>query len=425
MFGILVRKEIAQQIITAKFSIITTLVVLLALISSAVMIRDYQLRVENYEVLKPTENDTVAIKRPLPMSVLVKGLDERMGQSITVSAFGGFTVGSSQSSANRLFALFRELDTHFIILVILSLAAVLFSFDMVSGEKRQGVLKLSLANGVSRGTILVAKWLGALVVVAIPALLAFIISLVAMQIAMPGAMTADFYLRIVVLTVITIVYLAATTAVGLLISCLTHRPATSLVFALLVWALMVFVIPNAAAMGGDIMVGGKTLAQQDVNVRHTWTSGIFKANVDTGGREWPEIRKDIAADLVSEFQDYINLTEARVGLTRTLSYLSPAGAFSFAAWAAAGTGPNDALDFKRDVVRYQAAAVEDANVLLAIARNHIEPPEGFQARIFSEQPRSLPDALTGEIVPATGILVLFSIVLFSICFFLFVRYDVR
>lgn len=429
MFVSLLRKEISQQLISAKFAVITVLVLLLAAASSVVMLRDYQLRLENYELLAPKDDDTVAIKRPVPMSVLIKGLDERMGRSMTVDVIGTIDVGSSQSSATRLFALFRELDLHFVALVILSLAAVLFSFDMVSGEKRRGTLKMTLANGVSRGTVLLAKWLGALLVVAIPALLALVIGLLFIAFAVPGGLSADVLARTALFGGTLLLYLAAFTCIGLLISCLTHRPAISLVFAMLTWALLVFVVPNTAALGGRLIAGGEGLERQEVKVRQIWTSRIFEIinNPDERpeGGSFADVYKDMANEEANEYRAFVNVAEQRVGWVRLLSYLSPAGPFSFASWAAAGTGPEDELEFKRSVLRYHPVAVEDAAALLQMARNFEGAPEEFEARLFEEQPRELSAALVGEILPAAALLAGMALVLFAVAFFVFARFDVR
>jgi ABC-type transport system involved in multi-copper enzyme maturation permease subunit len=426
MFFSLLRKEIAQQVISAKFAVMTLLVIVLATLSVVVMVRDYQLRVGNYEILAPTDQDTVAIKRPAPMSMLVKGLDERMGRSIVVESMGLLEVGTSQSDANRLFALFREIDMQFVAQVIMSLAAVIFSFDMISREKRRGTLKLMLTNGVSRAKVLLAKLCGALVVVAIPALAALLFGLIYMQFTVPQAFTADFYLRVLVFAGLILLYVTAFISIGLFISSLTHRPAVSLVLAMLVWALLVFVVPNAAYLAGRNIAGGETLEQQEVKVRHIWTSAIFRANNDPGPRPpFAERAKEMAGELANEYRHYINLAEGRIGWVRSLNYFSPAGPFSFAVWAAAGTGPDDALEFQRDVLRYQSTAIEDAVKLLTIARGQDIGEPDFKPRKFAEQGRTLPEAVMDEILPGAGALLLMSLVFFALSFLVFIRYDVR
>jgi ABC-type transport system involved in multi-copper enzyme maturation permease subunit len=425
MFFSLLRKEIAQQMISAKFAVMTLLVIILAALSTVVMVRDYQLRLDNYAILA-TDSDTVALRRPVPMSVLVKGLDEQMGRSITVWSIGVLEVGTNQSDANRLFSLFREIDMQFVAQVIMSLAAVIFSFDMISREKRRGTLKLMLTNGISRAKVLLAKLCGALVVVAIPTLAALLFALIYMQFTIPQAFTADFYLRVMVFVVLILVYVTAFICIGLLVSSLTHRPAVSLVLAMLIWALLVFVVPNAAYLTGRNIAGGETLEQQEVNVRHIWTSAIFRANNEPDqNKPWLERAKEMGNELANEYRRYINLAEGRVGWVRSLNYFSPTGLFAFAAWAAAGTGPEDSLEFLRNVLRYQSVAIEDASKLLAIARGQDIGEPDFKPRKFVEEGRPLTKAIIDEVIPGAGALLLMSTVLFAISFFVFTRYDVR
>ena len=53
-----------------------------------------------------------------------------------------------------------KVDWAFIIGYVLSLIALLFTFDAVSSERERGTLRLMLANSVPRHTILIGKFLG-------------------------------------------------------------------------------------------------------------------------------------------------------------------------------------------------------------------------------------------------------------------------
>ncbi len=163
-----------------------------------------------------------------------------------------------------------------------------------------------------------------------------------------------------------------------------------------------------------------------MKTRHIWTSAIFLANNDPGPRKpWAERSKDMAGELATEYRHYINLAERRIGWVRLLSFFSPAGPFSFASWAAAGTGPEDSLEFKRDVLRYQSVAIEDALKIQAISRGQDIGEPDFKATPFVEQRRSLAEALIEEVFPAAGALLLMTLVFFAASFIAFMRYDVR
>ena len=70
-----------------------------------------------------------------------------------------------------------KVDWIFVIGYVLSLVAILFTFDSISGERAHGTLRLTLANPVPRHTVLIGKFLGALVSISVPFTLAVLINL--------------------------------------------------------------------------------------------------------------------------------------------------------------------------------------------------------------------------------------------------------
>ena len=70
-----------------------------------------------------------------------------------------------------------KVDWAFIIGYVLSLIAILFTFDAVSGERERGTLRLMLANPIPRHTVLIGKFLGALISINIPFALAVLMNL--------------------------------------------------------------------------------------------------------------------------------------------------------------------------------------------------------------------------------------------------------
>ena len=61
-----------------------------------------------------------------------------------------------------------DVDWGNIISIVLSLVAILFTFDAISSEKEHGTLRLTLSNSISRGAVLVSKFLAALLTISIP-----------------------------------------------------------------------------------------------------------------------------------------------------------------------------------------------------------------------------------------------------------------
>jgi len=134
MLWTIIKKEILGSLLSYKFSIIVTLSTLLILVSLFVMYQDYCLVLENYEILLSEAEDkaNVVVIRPTPLSIYAKGLEANLCRSYEVSA-SDINVSSKQQSVNKVFQLFTTPDLLYIVKVILSLCAILFAFDIVSG----------------------------------------------------------------------------------------------------------------------------------------------------------------------------------------------------------------------------------------------------------------------------------------------------
>ena len=74
MLKLIIGKEILNNLFSYKFSIIIILSAILILGSIFVMYRDYCLAQENYDILRPQSNETIAIIPPTPLSIFAKGL---------------------------------------------------------------------------------------------------------------------------------------------------------------------------------------------------------------------------------------------------------------------------------------------------------------------------------------------------------------
>ena len=86
----------------------------------------------------------------------------------------------------------------------------------------------------------------------LPVLISFLLALMLMQLQSPviDYSTADF-LRIGGILLTTIVYVSAFYLIGLLISCISRRTATSLISSMFIWVVLTFIYPNAESLHGE------------------------------------------------------------------------------------------------------------------------------------------------------------------------------
>ena len=143
------KKEIVSNLLSYKFFVVIILTVILIFTSFFIMYRDFNERLADYDIIKPTTEDPIAVLAPNPLSMFSKGLDEAMGRSFESSVIG-VTVRAGQKSNNQIFSFFPTPDFMYIVKVVLSLVALLFGFDQISQEKERGTLRLMLSNPSSR-----------------------------------------------------------------------------------------------------------------------------------------------------------------------------------------------------------------------------------------------------------------------------------
>ena len=140
-----------------------------------------------------------------------------------------------------------QVDWAFIIGYVLSLLALLFTFDAISSERERGTLRLMLANSVPRHTVLIGKFLGALISVGIPFTLAVLVNLLLISTANTVHLTTEAWGRLGIIFFISLLYMCLFLALGLLISTRVQRSAVSLVVLLLIWITFVVFMPSTLA----------------------------------------------------------------------------------------------------------------------------------------------------------------------------------
>jgi len=64
---------------------------------------------------------------------------------------------------------------------VLSLLALLFTYDAIAGERETGTMRLTMSHPVRRGNILAAKYLGAMTCLILPLIMSLTIALIWMD----------------------------------------------------------------------------------------------------------------------------------------------------------------------------------------------------------------------------------------------------
>jgi len=384
------------------------------------MYRDYCLAMENYEIMQTKSGDGVI--PPTPLGIFAKGLDENLCRYWELQEVGIQISSKKQKSMNNLFKLFTVPDLLYIIKVILSLCAMLFAFDIVSGEKETGTLRQSLSNSLKRPILIFGKWLGGFASFIIPFFIAVLLGTILVTLSPMVDINAQDWAKLGLFLLSSVIYLAIFFSLGLLISCLTHRSSTSLVISLFVWAMLVFLIPNLGNILARQFVRIQTV--QQLELKRQQISRRARVEYERIPKTQPDFKKlqnalllRTIADSDKLDEDYRNRFNRLVKASQNITRFSPAAAFTFQATDIMGTGMAEERRLKRAILQYR-------DILFEWYTDENWDEESKQPA-FSYQRSSVKEILGQGGLGNFLVLILLNVLFFTGAYVTFLRYDVR
>ncbi len=252
-------KEFYNNLVSARFVIGFLLCLVLIPLTLVVNINDFKSKVTAYETQQKEAEEKLKIRvwsflqprivrEPEPLSILSRGVSYNLGNfvDIRLSEKPFNAQGRAGTSDNPMMGTYFSVDFCTILAIVLSLLALLFTYDTCSGEREQGTLKQVLANSIPRSSVLMGKVLGACFTLMPIILFCYLLCALAIVISPHVAFSADEWLRMGLVLLAGILYFAVFAFVGLLVSSTFSHSAAGLVVCLLAWAFFLFVVPNAA-----------------------------------------------------------------------------------------------------------------------------------------------------------------------------------
>jgi ABC-type transport system involved in multi-copper enzyme maturation permease subunit len=409
------RKEIASNLLSYKFFVVLLLIVLLVATSLFIMHRDFNQRMADYQVIRPKPGDPIALVAPNPLSIFAKGLDDAITRSFEVSAIG-IEVRAGQSSGNIIYSFFPAPDFLYVVRVVLSLVALLFGFDQVSRERELGTLKLLLGSSISRARVLAGKWIGNFLSLAVPFLLVTLLGTALLFLDPEVRFSTGQLVRLGLILALSLLYLGFFLSLGMLISALTRRAATSIIVLLFIWALCVFIIPNLGTLLARQFVSVPSVRALSEKRQQTWTREVLLSLKD---QNWQSHMRTISGENDKMALDYRLKFERLVRISRDINRVSPAASFLDGSSEIAGTGVGEESRLKEEIVRYKDSIIDQ------IIANEGSGKRDAQYPAFIHQPRPLAEIFAAGALFDTAWLVFFNILSFTLAYVAFVRYDVR
>ena len=335
-----------------------------------------------------------------------------------------------------------KVDWGFVIGYVLSLIAILFTFDSISSERERGTLRLMLANSVPRHTVLIGKFLGALVSISIPFTLAILMNLLVISMSRDIDLGADVWIRLCIIFIIAILYLCLFIALGLLVSSSVQNSIASLVILLLTWCVFVVFIPSTLASiasgFSNPMTYDEFFKRRNQNIKNLEEEYVALLQ-ETRGLADKKIQLD--SEYVTKgteqeerlSQEHLNQQIAQIQLARSVTRISPVTLIQHLLEVFVGTGFERHQQFLENVQRYAREYrefVTDMDRADPDSLHIIGVREGMSKKPIS--PESIPAfedtlSLSRDFNAAAidlFLLILFFVVLMSGTYLTFVRVEI-
>lgn len=380
-------------------------------------------------------------KQPSPLTAFANGVHDVLGSRAELDPHLPPRLSGGTSDRTPILSLFGTLDYAFLIQVVFGLFALLLSFDLVSGEREAGTLKVILSNPVARSQLILGKLVGGSLVLLLPVVLATLIGLLFFTPLAGVELSDGDWLRILGIVGLSILYLLMMFLAGLFVSILTRQRVTSLLVLLIAWVVLIFVVPRSAATlaqhlqeipaGEEVAAQLREIREDEANKYRARAQQYAQENplytIQTLPPELQVANRRQMDEAVEErssqvFRAVDAAQNRQVAVAANLARLSPATAYRLAVTDLASTGVSRHQQFLRSLDEYRRQFVGHFDEL---ERRGVTTVSDFSDVPVFEEPFLDPRADFRRIVLDAGLLTGVSLLLFTAAYVAFLRCDVR
>ena len=388
--GNLIKHELIDNLTSGRYILTSIVCIVLCVISIVLMSHDYEHREKQSNLARGIS------RPPQPLSLIAKGTNEV--RPVIPNAHPRYNVIGQVfmrfGEERHIFELFETPDFVYIVSIVLSVLTIFLSYDSICGEKETHTLSLVLSNSLRRSTFLLGKWIGGYISLLLSFSPAVLLMLIYMYIFSEVPLASEHFLRLGGIICFTLIYLSVFFTLGLLVSTVVHREATSLVLCLFIWMIWTLWIPRLA------LLTTRTIAPAPSEGAHRQ----MKEKVVTE-HDITEEQREI---LWSMDDTYIAKIDRQIALGKNLSRLSPLASYVHGSTTLAQTGIPDYQAYRRRLFAWLKRNVRQ---------------EG-QWAMFVHQPEPLESSFAAVWIDLQ-LLLLWNVLLFMGANLAFHRYDVR
>ena len=481
-FGTIFRKELLENVRNHLFLLALGLCVVLIQLGFSVQYMDYAAKdaayrdavrtfEDNHKEMRDFVMSASVFRPPSPLASLSAGVEALLPTSIDTVGLvrdTGVTTAFANTSGlgNPFRFLYGPLDLATIAAVVLSILAVLFVFNGVSGEKERRTLAQVFANAVPRSTLITAKMAAAFVLIAAAFLTGLLLGVLVL--AIQGFEVwgrAGTLAPFLIAAGLSLIYIFVIVNLGLLVSTRARSSLSAMVTLVMGWVILFMLVPKAAVIVSKVVAPVKSQQVVDLEknqmrnqlnkemegefaalrktmpgIKEMTMDEFFKAKraknpiVDEFQKKQDEIldrlRDRTDGELAKIDAFYGAQRDGQTRLARNLSRLSPISCFLHGVTEISGTGLIQMDRLKENRTAFARLLENEISKKSKMLRfeNMAMGEDGFDSEtpvlklVYREG--TLRDELAG-VWPDMALLVFYGILFFAGAYVSFLRYDLR
>jgi len=424
------KKEFLLNLVSARFIIGFLLCLFLIPFTLTVNIDDYDSQMRVYRVDKANAEGAFkvrvysnlkpeVVKPPEPLSIFCRGISGNVGNRVKIwlGEKPLFATGKSAIRDNPLLNSFFSIDFVGIIAIVMSLLALIFTYDACTREKEDGTLKLLLSNSLSRHRILLGKVLGVCLTLLPIILFCYILGTILILHSPNISFSAGDWGRIILLFLVSLLYFMVFVFIGLLISARLKSSITSIIVCLFFWVFFVFIVPNLAVYMAESLkkvqsydnlqyvlqdlnkefqnkcdeyVGTLEPPDWGMNWNHSWhldggriLAGCTRSKMEHWRKQYvfsEPLRMEYADEKWNLQKAYLDSLDKQRNFAEMISLISPSEVFRLVSASLCRTDVASHYRFMNKVRRYREEFIDfyrDRKIFSSFLYFTPQPPESF------------------------------------------------
>jgi len=227
-----------------------------------VQIEDYEKRLSAYHTALQEHQEEIrtwdlysqinpkAHRKPNPLSIFSVGMEKSGADMVSIELATPIweKEAQKQGSDNPFLSIFLAIDVIFVFKIVLSVLAILFAYNTISGEREDGTLKLVLSNSVPRDALVLGKYLGSMLSLFPIVVISFTVGVVIAYASPATDFDIGDLLRLLMILLVSLLYVSICYLLGMLLSVWTKVASTTLILSMFVWGILTIVHSNLATL---------------------------------------------------------------------------------------------------------------------------------------------------------------------------------